>query len=316
MPFRNAAATIEEAATSVLADLDEGDELVAIDDGSTDGGRDRLPRDRRVVVVNGGGNGIVPALSAGITASRGDLLARMDADDVSLPGRFAASRALLDSDPSLGVVATCIETIGGEGLASYVAWQNAVVSKDDHANAILVESPICHPSVIMRRDALDAAGGYHDPPWPEDWDLWLRIGLRGFAIAKVPRVLFRWRRHDASLTVTDARYSEDRMRECRAHYLARRLDDLGERSFAIWGAGQTGRRLARELEKHGKRPRLFVDIDPKKQRARDLAVIRPEALERDLFVVVAVGAPGARDIVRGRLLRRGSREGSDFICAA
>lgn len=237
----------------------------------------------------------------------------MDGDDVSLPGRFAASRALLDSDPTHGVVATRIETIGGEGLAAYVAWQNGVVTKDDHANAIFVESPVCHPSTTIRRAALDACGGFLDPPWPEDWDLWLRMVEQGFGIAKVPDVLFRWRRHDASLTVTAARYSEERMRECRAHYLARRL---GDRPFAIWGAGQTGRRLARALEAHAKRPRMFVDIDPKKQKARELDVVRPEALDDDLFVVVAVGAPGARDIVRGRLTRAGRREGYEFVCAA
>jgi glycosyltransferase involved in cell wall biosynthesis len=313
MPFRNAAATIEEAGASVLADMDGDDELVAIDDHSTDGGRDRLPRDRRIVVLTNTGKGIVSALSAGIAASRGELLTRMDADDVSLPGRLAASRALLDRDLSLGVAATCIETIKGEGLAAYVSWQNATVSKEEHSNAIFVESPICHPAATIRRAALEAVGGYHDPVWPEDWDLWLRLVERAFGIAKVPEVLFRWRRHDAALTVTDPRYSEERMRECRAHYLARRLED---RPFAIWGAGQTGRRLARALEGHAIRPRVFVDIDPKKHKARELDVIRPEALDRDLFVVVAVGAPGARDIVRGRLLAAGRREGIDFLCAA
>lgn len=313
LPFRNAAATIAEAASSVLSDLESGDELVAIDDGSTDGGSERIPRDPRVVLVRREGAGIVAALNAGVTASRGDLLARMDGDDVSLPGRLAASRALLDADPSLGVVATQIETIDGEGLASYVAWQNALLSPRDHANGIFVESPVCHPSTTIRRAALEAVSGWHDPPWPEDWDLWLRLCERGFGIAKVPRVLFRWRRHGSSLTVTDPRYSEDRLRDCRAHYLARHL---GDRPFAVWGAGQTGRRLARALEAHGKRPRVFIDIDPKKQKARDLDVIRPEELPPALLVVVAVGAPGARDIVRGRLSAAGRIEGRDFLAGA
>lgn len=313
-PFRNAATTIEEAASSILADMSDEDELVAIDDGSTDESRARLSADRRIVVIEAGGLGIANALARGLEASRGDLIARMDADDVSLRGRLSASRALLESDPILGVVATRIETIGvGEGLATYVAWQNAIVDKEAHANAILVESPICHPSVTMRRSALEACGGFRDPPWAEDWDLWLRMIDHGFGIAKVPEVLFRWRRHGDALTVTDARYSEERMRECRAHYLSRRLAD---RPFAIWGAGQTGRRLARALEAHAKHPVVFVDIDPKKQKARDKDVIRPEALPSDLFVVVAVGAPGARDIVRGRLRNAGRREGADFVCAA
>jgi hypothetical protein len=237
----------------------------------------------------------------------------MDADDLTLSGRFAASRALLDADASLGVAATRIETIRGEGLATYVAWQNGILTKAEHANAIFVESPVCHPSVTMRRSAVEAVSRYQDPRWPEDWDLWLRLAEHGFGLAKVEEILFRWRRHGASLTVTDPRYSAERMRDCRAHYLAR---SLGDRPFAIWGAGQTGRRLARALEPHAKRPLFFVDIDPKKKKARDLDVIRPEQLDQDLFVVVAVGAPGARNVVRARLRASGRREGEAFVCAA
>jgi glycosyltransferase involved in cell wall biosynthesis len=317
LPFREAVATIDEAIASVLADLGEGDELLAIDDRSTDGSstvvRKHAASDRRVVLVTSEGAGIVAALTTGLAASRGDLVARMDADDISLPGRFHASRALLESDASLGVVATRIETIGGEGLASYVAWQNSTVTPDEHAAAIFVESPVCHPTVTMRRSALVACDGYHESPWAEDWDLWLRMIDRGFGIAKVPQVLLRWRRHPGALTVTDPRYSPERMREARARYLARRL---GDRPFAIWGAGKTGRRLARALETHHTRPRLFVDIDARKKNARGLEVVPPDALAPDLFVVVAVGAPGARDVVRARLASLGRCEGVGFICAA
>ncbi len=331
LPYRDAASTIDEALASVLADLGPDDEVVAIDDRSRDDGprivAAHAARDRRVVVLASSGEGIAPALAAGLAASRGELVARMDGDDVSLPGRFAASQALLASDPSLGLVATQVEAFvaiegaePSEGITRYVRWQNHVVTKEEHAHAIFVESPLCHPSVTMRRSALEAVGGFHDPPWPEDWDLWLRMHEAGFGMAKVPRVLFRWRRHAGTLTVTDPRYSMPRLRHARAHYLAKHLRRDG-RPFAIWGAGQTGRRLARALEEHDAWPRFFVDIDPKKRKAREAPVLDPvEGLARTrregALLVVAVGAPGARDVVRARLRAAGLAEGTDFVCAA
>jgi glycosyltransferase involved in cell wall biosynthesis len=331
LPYRDAAPTLDGALASVLADLEAGDEVIAIDDRSNDDGprivAAHAARDRRVVALTSRGEGIVPALAAGLTASRGDLVARMDGDDVSLPGRFAASRALLDRDPEIAVVGTRVEAFVdvpgasvGDGTSRYVAWQNALVSRRDHEHAIFVEAPVCHPSVTMRRSALAAVGGYHDSPWAEDWDLWLRMHEAGLGIAKLPRLGLRWRRHAGALTVTDPRYGHARLREARARYLSRWLARRG-RPFAIWGAGKTGRLLARALEAHGRRPTVFVDIDPTKKIARGAEVLLPEeGLVRvrrdDAVLVVAVGAPGARDVVRARLDRAGLGEGVDYVSAA
>ena len=316
LPFRDAEATLGEAIASVLADMSPDDELVAIDDGSTDRSAARVPDDRRVVRVATGGVGIAGALAEGLRASRGELVARMDADDVSLPGRLTAEARLLAKDPSLGAVACRIEVFGAEseGMRAYVAWQNAIVTPAEHAANVLVESPLCHPATTIRRSALEAVGGFRDPAWPEDWDLWLRLHAAGFGLAKVPDVLFRWRRSPGALTSRDPRCAPDRLVLARAHYLAARLD----RPFVIWGAGDTGKRLARALEAYDRRAAFFVDVDPRKRVARDRPVVEAEqamarAKAEGLLVVVAVGAPGARDTVLGRLANAGV---TDVIAAA
>jgi hypothetical protein len=171
---------------------------------------------------------------------------------------------------------------------------------------------------MIRRAALDAVGGYRDPGWAEDYDLWLRLDAAGFALAKVPEVLLRWRHREGRATFSDPRYSPDALREARATHLAPRLLARG-RVVAVWGAGQTGKRLARALERRGVRAALFVDIDPRKVGgvARGAPIVPPDALHRGThMVVVAVGARGARDIVRARLAAMGFREGDDFLCAA
>jgi glycosyltransferase involved in cell wall biosynthesis len=333
LPYRDAASTLGEAMQSVLADLSKDDELIAIDDGSSDGSaaiaNALAAEDARVVRATSGGKreraaGIVAALTCGLEVARGELIGRMDADDISRLGRFAAERELLESDGKLGVVAVFAEGFPQPmpGMLRYVAWQNSLVSREDHARAIFVESPLCHPSTLIRRSALVAVGGYREGPWPEDYDLWLRLDEAGYGIAKVPRVLFAWRMRAESMTWTDPRLSRTRFLEARAHYLARRLRKLGV-PFAVWGAGKTGRRLARALEVHDVRPVAFVDIDPAKigRTARgvpimDAAVAIERTARGELVLVVAVGDEGARDIVRARLTSAGLTEGSTFVCAA
>lgn len=332
LPFRNAAATLHEAATSVRVDLGREDELLLLDDGSTDGGSaiaTELARSdarvRHVRTSHGdAGVGIARALGVGLDHARGDIVARMDGDDVSLPGRFLAQRALLFAHARTGVVGCQVDAFPspGAGMQRYVAWQNGVVSAADHARAIFVESPLCHPSTMIRRDVLARVGPWRDGPFAEDYDLWLRIDAAGIATTKVPTTLFRWRIHGASLTWTDARYSALRLRELRATHLAIRLARIG-RPFLFWGAGKTGRRLARALETHGAVSEGFLDIDPSKigrtARGRPILGAGPgmtRAREHGLFVVVAVGAEGARDVVRGRLDAAGFVEGEDYVCAS
>jgi glycosyltransferase involved in cell wall biosynthesis len=324
LPYRNARATIGEAIGSVLRELGGDDELVAIDDGSTDGSGRIVGsmHDARIRRLETAGIGVARALAVGLDAARGEILGRMDADDVSLAGRFAAEREMLEGDPSLGAVGVQIEVFGveSEGMRAYVAWQNALVSAEDHARAIYVESPLCHPATMIRRSALEAVGGFRDTSWPEDWDLWMRMHRGGFGLAKVPRVLFRWRRSPTTVTSRDPRCAPDRLLAARAFHLAA---ELGDRSFAIWGAGRAGRRLARELETHGRRVTFFGDIDPRKigKTSRGAPIVEAEAAmkrarDEQAYFVVSVATPGARDIVRSRLDRAGFVERRDYVCAS
>ncbi|MFN7147223.1 MAG: glycosyl transferase, partial [Myxococcota bacterium] len=247
---------------------------------------------------------------------------RMDADDVSLPGRLPAQAALLDADPNLGAVGTLVAPFPnhavGEGARRYVAWLNTLITPDHHDRDLFVESPLCHPSVTMRRDALDRAGGYRDVPWPEDYDLWLRIHAAGFRLAKVAQVLLRWRHHPRRATLVDPRYALPRFDALKARYLAPRLKRAA-RPVAVWGAGKTGKHLARALEAEGVRAALWIDIDPRKigSVARGAPIVAPQDLPRGRYtVVVAVGARGARPIVRAWLDAAGFVEGDDYVCAS
>ena len=246
-------------------------EVLAVDDGSRDDGADRVraiaASDARVRCLTSAGKGIVEALTTALAGARGSYLARMDGDDVSHAQRLSRQLEAMAQDPLLGAVGVRVEgfpaSLVGEGMRRYIAWQNGLVTPQDHARELFVEAPLCHPSVLLRREALEAVGGWREVPWPEDYDLWLRLDARGWRLAKVPEVLFSWRHRDGRATFQDARYALERFREAKSEYLARRLLATG-RSFAIWGAAPTGKHTARALEAHGMRPSWFVDIDPRK----------------------------------------------------
>src|SRR5437868_8877864 len=110
LPVRNASATLPEALASLHAQRGAPPvEIVCVDDASTDGTPALLGRDARIKTVRGEGRGLVAALNLGLSHCRGDLIARMDADDVAHPDRLRLQAAQLEKDHSLGAVGSLIE---------------------------------------------------------------------------------------------------------------------------------------------------------------------------------------------------------------
>lgn len=323
-PFRDAEATLGEALESILAQRNAELEVIAIDDGSRDQSAEvvRSFADPRVRLVSSGGVGVARALERGRREARGRWIARMDADDIAHPDRLAIQRRTMIARPRLGALGSRVELFAegpiGEGMRRYVAWQNSLLTPEEHARDLFIEAPLCHPSVLLRREALEQVGGWRETGWAEDYDLWLRLDAAGWKLAKVPEVLLRWRSSPHSATFTNPLYGEEAFRRARAAFLAPKLTHRG-RPVAIWGAGRTGRRLARALEAFGVRVSLWIDIDPKKigRVARGAPIAAPEVLEPGRHsLLVAVGARGARKLVRAHLEARGFVEGEDFLCAA
>jgi hypothetical protein len=210
-----------------------------------------------------------------------------------------------------------------EGFRIYIDWLNSLVTEEDIARDIFVESPMAHPSVMVRRTWLERLGGYQEHGWPEDYDLWLRMHLAGARFAKVPKQLLGWREHEARLTRTDSRYSVENFLRAKAHYLLR--GPLQERdTLIIWGAGQMGRRLSKHLLRGGAPLVAFIDIDEKKigRTRRGKPIIPPAELpalwqqqERPVLLA-AVGSRGARKLIRSQLLSMGLREAADWWAVA
>jgi len=204
-------------------------------------------------------------------------------------------------------------------MIRYEIWLNSLVTHEQMERDLFVESPLAHPSVIARRQVLLDAEGYREMDWPEDYDLWLRLFAAGVRFAKVPRHLYWWRERTDRLSRTSPAYSPASFRACKVHHLRSyeppgQMHLAGRNSVAVWGAGKEGKALARHLVRNGIRITRFVDIDPRKIGGQVLGapVVPPEELTREEYLLVAVGAPGARAQIRQYLDSRGWQEPEDY----
>ena len=226
MPVWNAAPWLEEAASSILGQTFRDLELVAVDDGSTDDSPAILDalarRDRRVVVLHRESTGIVGALEDGFAAARAKLVARMDADDVSLPDRIALQVAWMEQRPEVVALGTAIEVV--DPFGSPVKRHHPPVEHAAIEARLLAGDGwgLVHASALLRRDAVARAGGYRRIfEHVEDIDLFLRLGERG-RLANLPDVLFRNRHHLASINKTHFRRQGALKRQAIAEACARR----------------------------------------------------------------------------------------------
>jgi len=332
LPARAAAAHLPQALESLLGQTLPDFEILAVDDHSPDQGatlavlRAFAARDARVRVLKAGRHlGIANALNWAASQARGRYLARMDADDLCLPERLEEQARLLDARPDVDV-AGCLVRFGGDpreaaGYARHVAWTNTLISHEDMALGAFRDAPLAHPSAMLRADALRAHGGYRDGPFPEDYELWLRMLEGGARFAKVERELLVWNDPPGRLSRTDPRYGQDAFHDLKAAYLGRWLSRRNPLHPDVWvvGAGRVTRRRAERLCAHGVRIRAFLDIDPRKigRSHQGRPVLHHEALPPvgEAFVVSFVATPGAAEHVELFLRNRGYVRGRDFVQA-
>jgi len=203
LPVYNGESYLREAVDSILGQTFTDFELIIINDGSTDGSgailREFSSRDPRIVLIERPNGGLVLALNEGIALARADLIARMDADDVAMPERFALQYARMSAAPQLGVLGSFIRLMDREGRIIRLA--DYPVTEAETAQFLEQGSPVAHPAVVMRRSAVLAAGGYRRAfAHCEDYDLWLRISEKGYGIANLPEPLLNYRMHGANVS--------------------------------------------------------------------------------------------------------------------
>jgi glycosyltransferase involved in cell wall biosynthesis len=189
MSVHDGAPWVREAVESLLAQTLTELEVIVIDDGSTDATPDVLAslRDPRLVVERRPHAGLTRSLNRALALAKALLVARLDADDVALPDRLARQRAFLDAHLDVGLLGTGAREI--DALGREVAVVRPPVDDASIRRALIRVNPFVHSSVMMRRAAVDRAGGYDDSlPVAQDYDLWMRMS-RLTRLANLPEPL-------------------------------------------------------------------------------------------------------------------------------
>jgi glycosyltransferase involved in cell wall biosynthesis len=218
MPVYNVAPYLREAMDSILAQTFLDFELIVLDDCSPDNSAEILDTytDERIVRYRGEKNmGLSNVLNVGMAMARGELIARMDSDDISTPERLATQVAYLDAHPEVDLCSCGMELFG----AKQETWVRETNVEDVKITA-LFHSPILHASSVWRRASFERVGlrFLQEMVPAEDYDMWTRAMAAGLKLVNIPEVMYHYRIHPSQATTqTDKTAKKDR--EVKANYL-------------------------------------------------------------------------------------------------
>lgn len=205
MTIYNAGPYLGPAIDSLLAQSFADWCLVAVENGSNDGSKQVLAnyRDPRIHVVDLPRNiGRTPALNLALKHVCSDYVAVLDADDLARPNRFARQVAFLDSHPDIALVASAWEDLLPDGTRRSPG--PLPQTHDEIVQVFAATNPIAHSSVLYRRDAMDAIGGYpEDFAFAQDFAFYLHLA-ETHRLAMLPEILVDIREHAQQFTAQPA----------------------------------------------------------------------------------------------------------------
>ena len=252
IPAYNAERFIAESLDSVLSQTRPPDEVIVVDDGSTDSTLDELRRFRSEIRVltqsNAGAGG---AYTRGFAATSTDYVARCDADDVWEPTKLERQVGTLSEHPSIDIAFSGAVNFGA---VAFAAWEGLWDPPPDQglleprrfARHMYRYDFICASTAIVRRRLFERLGGFvtHHPC--EDYDYWLRALKVGATFFYDPAILVRYRRHSGSVT-------SDLLRMYRATYQVHtwHVDLVDDRRLVLEVLAQDRFRIARWLFENG-----------------------------------------------------------------
>ena len=195
MSVYNGEKYLEEAIESILSQTLRYFEFVIVNDGSTDGTaailRHYQQMDDRIQIYEQENRGLIASLNRGCELAKGEYIARMDADDVSLPERLAKQVGYMEAHPEVGVVGSWVEDINEAGTV--LREQHYPTTPGRMGWWLIFSCCLAHPSIMMRLAVIRQLGFYcPEALHAEDYDVWARA-MRVTRLANIPEVLLRYR---------------------------------------------------------------------------------------------------------------------------
>ncbi len=235
MSVRNGMPYLPEAVHSILEQTFTDFEFIILDNASTDGSVEWIAelKDSRIrLLQNEKDIGLSASLNRGLDASRGQYVARMDADDISLPNRFQAQLTFMDEHSDISVCGGQIDILGSKTPNFPYPYEHRAMCSE-----LFFEVPMAHPAVMFRRQVLQEHGLRYDEKLAttQDYEMWCQIaGIVGLRMANLKEVILHYRKHEANASSVDSRTLEEAL-GIRVNYFKQVFPDLPEDDAVLFG---------------------------------------------------------------------------------
>lgn len=246
MPVYNAEKYLDEAIRSILNQTYANFEFIIINDGSTDASLEIIKKyqknENRIVLINRENRGIISSLNEGIDRSKGKYIARMDADDINIPGRFEKQILLMEKN-NLDVCGCHYYLINEAG--AYIDSAILPLKKSNFINYLSITTPFCHPSVLIKKEFMTKNNIYYGNSkykTAEDYALWIDF-FEGKAIfGNVDEFLFKYREYEQSLShINGVKISSDKRQIAKSFILKNKetlINNLDNENVNIFPKGE------------------------------------------------------------------------------
>ena len=270
IPFKNTENYLNECLDSIVKQSYLNWEVICVNDHSIDSSLEIANKfalsNPKIKVVNNKGNGLIDALQTAYNLSTGNLITRMDSDDIMLSNKISSmAEDLLNFGAghiALGMVKYFSEKELGNGYKNYETWLNSLTSKGLNFNEIYKECVIPSPCWMVHREDLEKVNNFESKIYPEDYDLAFRFYQIGLKCIKSNKVLHMWRDYPNRTSRTNSNYADNSFLKLKINYFLK-LSYNENKKLVVWGAGKKGKKVASILNEL-KVSFLWVCDNPKK----------------------------------------------------
>ena len=322
MPVKDTAQYVGKTIQSILDQSFENWELIAVNDQSNDDSLAVMEsfNDPRIIVKTNPNAGLLRALRFGYSLSSGDLITRMDSDDL-MPDYKLEIMYNEWKKHGKGTVITggaeyfMDEGEVGDGFNRYVNWLTMISRTNTHAQHIYKESVIASNCSLVHRDDFDACGGFEPDTFPEDYDLCFRFYESGFHLVGVNEIVHLWRDREDRISRNWDEYKDNRFLALKTHYFDK-LERDSNRPLVIWGAGRNGKDIVRLMQEKGESSIHWI-CDNENKIGKDIYDIRMQHFDAlklidNPQVIIAVASPADQNMIESHLKYLNKVAGSDY----
>ena len=254
IPAKNAGKYLHDCLNSIIEQMETNWECIVVNDNSTDNTLaifdEFAKKDKRFTVLSNPKSGVITALQLAYANSSGELIHRMDADDIMPKQKLATLKRLLIENGkghvATGKVKYFSETTLGDGYKRYEAWLNRLTENGNNFSELYRECVIASPCWMVYRSDFEKCGGFDSDIYPEDYDLVFRFYEAGLQCLPCADVLHLWRDYSIRSSRTSDLYADNRFLDIKCFYFLK-LNFDNNRPLVVWGAGRKGKAIAKYL---------------------------------------------------------------------